>query len=63
MLRFILSFLTGFGIVYYLLNRKENSESKNEKNNLKFPPEPEILEDTNKLMNILKNFNKMKEKV
>ncbi len=66
MFRFILSFLAGFGIVYYLLRKDEKSVEKEEKNKnkpLKFPPEPEGLENTDKFLNLLKTFNKMKDSI
>ncbi len=64
MFRFILSFLAGFGIIYYLLKRKEDKSVKdNISKPLKFPPEPEGLENTDKFLNLLKTFNKIKNDI
>ena len=67
MFRFILSFLAGFGIVYYLLKRdNEKTNNKNDGNNspsLRFPPEPQEFETSEKFMNILREFNKVKRDI
>ncbi len=66
MFRFILSFLAGFGFVYYLLRKNEKiakKEEKNENKPLKFPPEPEGLENTDKFLNLFKTFSKMKNNI
>jgi len=66
MFRFILSFLTGFGIVYYLLkrdNEKINNKNNNNSPSLKFPPEPQEFETSEKFMNILREFNKVKKDI
>ncbi|RUM57432.1 MAG: hypothetical protein DSY59_01795 [Persephonella sp.] len=66
MFRFILSFLAGFGIVYYLLkrgNEKTNNKNNNNSPSLKFPPEPQEFETSEKFMNILREFNKVKKDI
>ncbi|RUM59501.1 MAG: hypothetical protein DSY66_02920 [Persephonella sp.] len=65
MLRFLLTFIAGFSIVFYFLNKNNKREvdySKDE-NDFKFPPEPPKFESTDKFFNILKEFNKIKREI
>ncbi len=57
MFRFIISFLTSFGIFYYLFSNKI-IEMDIENNNEDF-----LKENTGKLLNIIKEFNRMKNEI
>ena len=63
MFRFLLSFLAGFGVVYYLLKKEDKDENVNANPPLKFPPEPDGIESSEKFLNILKGFNKLKKDI
>ena len=63
MFRFLISFLTGFGIVYYLLKKEDKKENINTNPPLKFPPEPDEFESPERFFNILKGFNKLKKDI
>ncbi len=65
MFRFLLTFIAGFSVVFYFLNRNEKTGMNypKDKNDLKFPPEPPKLESTDKFFNILREFNKIKREI
>ncbi len=63
MFRFLLSFLAGFGLVFIALKVFFNKKEKQVKEEgLQFPPEPKF-EDTEKLFNIFKEFQKAKNNI
>ncbi|WP_456400657.1 hypothetical protein [Persephonella sp.] len=56
MLKFLISFLTAFGLIYFLIKKNDSKTENNENESL---PEG----DTKKLIKILTEYSKMKNKI
>ncbi len=60
MFRFLTGFIFGFISVFFILQKKnQSSENKNQQENLS----PFFKEDPYRIINIMKEFQKMKEKI
>ncbi|NPA17021.1 hypothetical protein [Persephonella sp.] len=62
LIRFLIGFIVGFAAVYRFLSRKEEKQ-KNEETIIEEPPQFNPYESSGKLLEVLKRFNEMKQKI